>query len=253
GYGVGYFVSVNLVIIAVVSSGLILQRIRALNVQAVAAVSLYIFTPALVFDSLYEAEFNLGYMEILIFMFVLFYAMVFINKMLAKIWKWEQSTESAAILATGFMNSGNYGSRSTSSMSRALKNVMKMPTTYAAIIAIGFQLLHVPMSEAVLSTVSMVGDAAIPLMMVMLGMQLGSIVSMRNNWQVIISGVVLKMIAAPLIAFLFVWAFDVDPLIGAVLIIISAMPTAATTTMYAIEFDTEPDLVSSITFISTVL
>jgi len=285
---VGLFFSVILPIIAVFATGFILQRIRVLDVQAVAAVSIYIFTPALVFDSLYEAEFNLGYMEILVFMFVLFYAMVFLNKLLAKVWKWEQSTESAAILATGFMNSGNYGlpvvlfslgekavpyaifimvvqslqnnffgiyyaSRSTSGMSRALKNVMKMPTTYAAIIAIGFQLLHVPMPKPVLSTVSMVGDAAIPLMMVMLGMQLGSIVSMRNNWQVIISGVMLKMIAAPLIAFLFVWALDVDPLIGAVLIIISAMPTAATTTMYAIEFDTEPDLVSSITFISTVL
>src|SRR5699024_3827553 len=117
----------------------------------------------------------------------------------------------------------------------------------------GFQLLHVPMPEAVLSTVSIVGDAAIPLMMVMLGMQLGSIVSLRNNSQVIISGVVLKMIAAPLIAYLFVLVFEFDSLIGAVLIIISAMPTAATTTMYAIEFDTEPGLVSSITFISTVL
>src|SRR5699024_8376434 len=117
----------------------------------------------------------------------------------------------------------------------------------------GLQLLHVPMAEAVLSTVSMVGDAAIPLMMVILGMQLGSIVSMRNNCQVIISGAVVKMIAAPLIDFILVWAFDVDQFIGAVRIIISAMPTAATTTMYAIEFDTEPDLVSSITFISTVL
>src|SRR5699024_3749628 len=152
-------------------------------------VSLYIFTPALVFDSLYEAEFNLGYMEILIFMFVLFYAMVFVNKMLAKIWKWEQSTESAAILATGIMNSGNYGlpvvlfslgekavlyaifimvaqslqnnffgiyyaSRSTSGMCRALKNGMKMVSTYAAITAICFQLLHVQMPEAVLFSVS---------------------------------------------------------------------------------------------------
>src|SRR5699024_9172974 len=128
-------------------------------------------------------------------------------------------------------------------MLRTLKNVIKLRTTYAAIISIGFQLLHVPMPLCILSTTSMLGCDAIHLMMVMLGMQLGSIGSMRNNWQVIISGVVLKMIAAPLIAFLFVWAFDVDPLIGAVLIIISAMPTAATTTMYAIEFDTEPDLV----------
>ncbi|WP_255488132.1 hypothetical protein [Ornithinibacillus hominis] len=30
------------------------------------------------------------------------------------------------------------------------------------------------------------------------------------------------------------------------------MPSAATTTMYAIQFDTEPELVSSITLVSTL-
>src|SRR5699024_8716849 len=106
--------------------------------------------------------------------------------------------------------------------------------------------------DAIYSTLSMVGDAAIPVMMVMLGMQLGSITGLKLNWQVVTSAVTLKMIAAPLIAWVFVLFVDVDPVIAAVLIIISAMPTAATTTMYAIEFDTEPELVSSITLIATL-
>src|SRR5699024_1943756 len=144
-----------------------------------------ILTPALVFVSLYEAEFNSGYIVIIVYMFMLFYCMVGLNKLLEKIFHWQPKTESAAIPATGFMYSGNYGlpvvlfslgekavhyaifimvvqalqnnffgiyyaSRSTSGIKRAFKNVMKMPTTYAAIIAIGFQLLHVPMPEAVL-------------------------------------------------------------------------------------------------------
>src|SRR5699024_11018443 len=140
--------------------------------------SLYILSPALVFTALYEAEFSKDYLIIVIYMFVLFYFMVLLNKILAFIFKWEKSVESASILATGFMNSGNYGlpvvlfslgeralpfaifimvmqslqnnffgiyyaSRSTSGISRALKNVMKMPTTYAAIIAFLFQYLDV--------------------------------------------------------------------------------------------------------------
>src|SRR5699024_7789375 len=135
----------------------------------------------------------------------------------------------------------------------ALKNVMKMPTTYAAILAFILHSFHVHVPESIFSTISMVSDAAIPVMMVMLGMQLASITGLKLNWQVVISVVTLKIIAAPLIAFLFVSIIDIDPLIATVLIIISAMPTAATTTMYAIEFDTEPELVSSITFISTIL
>lgn len=284
----GLFLSVILPIMAVFASGFTLQRIRPLDVRSLSAVSLYILSPALVFVSLYEAEFDSGYIVILVYMFVLFYVMVILNKILAKVFKWKQKTESASILATGFMNSGNYGlpvvlfslgnaalpyaifimviqslqnnffgiyyaSRSTSGMSRALKNIMKMPTTYAAILAFIFHYFNTNVPDAIFSTLSMVGDAAIPVMMIMLGMQLGSIVGLKLDWQVVISGVTLKMIIAPLVAFLFVLVIDVDPLIAAVLIIISAMPTAATTTMYAIEFDTEPDLVSSITFISTLI
>lgn len=282
------FLSVILPIMAVFASGFILQRIRVLDVKSVSAVSLYILSPALVFVTLYEAEFNRGFLVVLIYMFVLFYIMVALNKILAKIFKWEPNTESASILATGFMNSGNYGlpvvlfsvgnaavpyavfimivqtlqnnffgiyyaSRSTSGMSRAMKNVMKMPTTYAAILAFIFHYFSIGIPDGIYSTMSMVGDAAIPVMMVMLGMQLGSITGLKLNWQVVTSSVILKMIAAPLFACLFVWIVDVDPVIALVLIIISAMPTAATTTMYAIEFDTEPELVSSITLISTLL
>lgn len=283
----GLFLTVILPIMAVFASGFILQRIRVLDVRSVSAVSLYILSPALVFVSLYEAEFDKGYLIILIYMFILFYSMVLLNKILAKLFKWNTKIESASILATGFMNSGNYGlpvvlfslgqaavpyaifimvfqslqnnffgiyyaSRSTSGVKRAFINVMKMPTTYAAIFAFILQSFNIVVPEAIFSTLTMVGDAAVPVMMIMLGMQLGSIMGIKLNWQVVISGVTLKMIVAPLIAFLFVHTIDIDPLIASVLIIISAMPTAATTTMYAIEFDTEPDLVSSITFISTV-
>ncbi|WP_067728979.1 AEC family transporter [Oceanobacillus damuensis] len=282
------FLNVIIPIMAVFASGFILQRIRLLDVKSVSAVCLYILSPALVFVTLYDAEFDMGFLIIVIYMFVLFYIMVLINKVLAKIFKWEPNTESASILATGFMNSGNYGlpvvlfsvgsaalpyaifimvvqalqnnffgvyyaSRSTSGMKRAVENVLKMPTTYAAILAFIFQFFSIGVADSVHSTLSMVGEAAIPVMMIMLGMQLGSITGLKLNWQVVISAVTLKMVIAPIIAFIFVWVFNVEPLIATVLIIISAMPTAATTTMYAIEFDTEPELVSSITFISTLI
>ncbi|MBT2600210.1 MULTISPECIES: AEC family transporter [Oceanobacillus] len=282
------FIEVILPIMAVFASGFILQRIRLLDVKSVSAVSLYILTPALVFVTLYDATFDSGFLIILIYMFVLFFIMVFINKLLAKIFGWNSNKESAAILATGFMNSGNYGlpvvlysigpaavpyaifimvvqalqnnffgvyyaSRSTSGMKKAVKNVLKMPTTYAAVFAFVCSWVSITIPDFIHSTLTMVGDAAIPVMMIMLGMQLGSLIGLKLDWQVVLSSVSLKMIIAPLIAWLFVIIIDVDPLIASVLIIISAMPTAATTTMYAIEFDTEPELVSSITFISTIV
>lgn len=284
----GLFFTVILPIISVFAVGFILQRVKALHIKSISSLSIYILTPALVFTSLYKADFNASYMTILIYMFSLFYAMVLLNKIIAKIFKWDKKVESASILATGFMNSGNYGlpvvlfslgekalpyaifimviqslqnnffgvyyaSRSTSGIARSIKMVFKMPTTYAAIFAFVFQYFQITVPESILSTTSMVGDAAIPVMMIMLGMQLGTVIHKKPNWHVVISGVVLKMVIAPMIAFVFVLFVGMDPLVGIVLIIISAMPTAATTTMYAIEFDTEPELVSMITLISTLL
>ena len=282
------FIEVILPIMAVFAAGFILQRLRAMDVRSVSAVTLYILSPALVFITLYDAQFDRGFLIIVIYMFILLGIMVIVNKILAKIFKWTPNIESASILATGFMNSGNYGlpvvlfsvgpaalpyavfimvvqglmnnffgiyyaSRGTNGMRYALRNVMKMPTTYAAILGVLFQYLSIPVADSLHSMISMVGEAAIPVMMLVLGMQLGSMTSLRLNWQVIISAVSLKMVAAPIIGFIFVLLVDVDPIIGMVIIIISAMPTAATTTMYAIEFDTEPELVSSITFIATAI
>jgi len=281
------FFNVILPIIAVFAAGFVLQRIRVLDVKSVSAVTLYILSPAMVFTGLYEAEFNSGYIVIIVFMFVLLFFMIIVNKILAKSLKWSPNVESASILATGFMNSGNYGlpvvlstlgpqsmsyavfimviqglqnnffgiyyaSRGTSGMKRALINVMKMPVTYAAVLAFIFQLFAWEIPTPIYSTITMVGNAAIPVMMIMLGMQLGSMIKVKWNWQVISIATILKMVIAPAFAFLFVLVFNVDPLVAGVLIIISAMPTAATTTMYAIEFDTEPELVSSITFVATV-
>lgn len=284
----GLFFQVVLPIMAVFGSGFILQRIRILDVKSLATTSIYIFLPTLVFTTLYESSFNQGYTYIIVFAFFLLFMMIVINKILARVFKWNQSVESGSILTTAFMNGGNYGvpvilysigeaampyaiffmvlqslvmnvfgvyyaSRSTSGFSRAFKTIFKMPATYAAVLAFLLQAIPWEIPESIYSTLTMVADAAIPLMMVMLGMQLASITSLKFNWQVILSAVGVRMVVSPLLAFLFVWILPIEPVLASVIIIVAAMPSAATTTMYAIEFDSEPDLVSSITLVTTLI
>ena len=76
------FLNVILPIIAVFAAGYILQKIRLLDVKSVSAVSIYILMPALVFVGLYDADFDSSYVVVLIYMFVLFFLMVFLNKIL---------------------------------------------------------------------------------------------------------------------------------------------------------------------------
>ncbi|MHA6251550.1 AEC family transporter [Oceanobacillus sp. CAU 1775] len=282
------FIEVILPIIFVFIAGFTLQKFRAMDVRSISAMTIHILAPALIFITLYDTTFDRSYLVIIVFMFVLLGFVVLSNKILKRIFGWSPQIESASILASGFLNAGNYGlpvvlfslgpavlpyavfimviqglmnnffgiyyaSRGKSGVKQALLNVMKMPTTYAAMLGILFQVLEIPLTESLHSMISIVGEASIPVMMLVLGMQLGTMTALRLNWQVIISSVSIKMIASPIIAYVFVSLIEIDPLVGTLLIIISAMPTAATTTMYAIEFDTEPELVSSITFIATVV
>lgn len=281
------FFNVILPVIAVFGVGFILQRFKPIDIRAVSTLFIYVFLPALVFTKLYEAKFDKSYTILLIFAFVQLGLMIGLSKLAKHIFKWSHSVESASILTAGFMNAGNYGvpvimfaiggealpyaiffmviqtmfmnsfgvyyaSRSSSGIRQAVTKVFTLPATYAALIAIILQNISWEIPETVYSTLSMVGGAAIPVMMVILGMQLASITSIKFNWQVILSTVSIRMLIGPFIAFGFITLIDVDPIVAAVLLIVAAMPSAATTTMYAIQFDTEPELVSSITLVSTL-
>lgn len=227
-------------------------------------------------------------MNIVIFSFILMFLLIFITKGYTLIRKTPRSVESGLILSTAFMNSGNYGApiilfaygtagfhysvsllvlhaimmnffgvyyaaRGKAGIKTAVKSVLAMPTTYAVVIAIGFQLLHVPIAQNILSAIDLVADATIPVVMLILGMQLAVIQLKDFQWEKVTVGVVIRLFLSPLIAYLIVQFMTMDPLLEKVLVITSAMPSAVNTVMYALQFDTEPELVSSITLITTLL
>lgn len=268
--------------------GYVLQRARFLDVKSISTMAIYVFLPALVFKNLYESTFDQRFMILFLFAFLLLTALILINKIIATLFGWSKATESASMLASAFMNAGNYGapivyfgfgeeafpyaiflmvvqsllmnsfgiyyaSRGKRSIGQAVLTIFKMPATYAAIFAFLLQKSHIELSDATYSMIGLLADGSIPVMMVVLGMQLASIKGLEMNWQVVSTSVVLKMFISPLLAFLFVQLFSVEPILGSVMIIISAMPTAVTTTLFAVEFDAKPNLVSTITLITTVM
>lgn len=268
--------------------GYILQRLRFLDVKSISTMAIYIFLPALVFTNLYEATFNRAFAILFVFAIFLLFALIVLNMLLAKLFGWSKATESASMLSSVFMNSGNYGipiiyfgvgeaafpyavffmviqsllmnsfgvyyaSRGTSSFLHALKKILKMPATYAMLAAFLFQVSSISIPESVYSMIDLLADGSIPVMMVVLGMQLASITGLEMNWQVVTSSVVMRMFISPILAVLFITVFPVDPMLGSVMIIVSAMPTAVTTTLFAVEFDAKPNLVSTITLITTLM
>lgn len=135
----------------------------------------------------------------------------------------------------------------------AVIKVFKMPVTYAAILGIIFQLFGIPISESLDGSISMIGEASIVIIMIILGMQLATIQLTTIDYPKLTINLVVKMIISPLIALLLVALMPIDLASKQILIILAAMPAAANTTLLAVHFDTKPELVSSATFISTLL
>jgi predicted permease len=219
---------------------------------------------------------------------LLLFSLLIINKIYARLRKYPQSVESGLILGTAFMNSGNYGApiilfaygelgfaysisflvlqaiimnffgvyyaaRGAYGIGKALETVLKMPATYAVLIALALQGLDIEMPSNIFSAIDLVAEATIPIVMIVLGMQLAEIKLRQFQWGKIWYGVAVRMVASPLIAFGLIQFIPMEPLLQKVLIVSAAMPSAATTTMYAVQFDAEPDLVSSITLITTLV
>ncbi|MFC0557434.1 AEC family transporter [Halalkalibacter alkalisediminis] len=208
--------------------------------------------------------------------------------MYAKIKNYSQSIESGMILSTAFMNSGNYGApiilfaygeigfaysvsflvlqaiimnffgvyyaaRGKAGIGVALKSVFEMPATYAVLVALVLKSLNWDIPNNLFLTIDIIAEATVPTVMVILGMQLAQIKWDKFNWGYITYGVFVRLIISPIIALAIVMMFPFDPLLAKVLIVSAAMPSAATIVMYAVQFNSEPKLVSSITLITTLV
>ncbi|MBH0230676.1 AEC family transporter [Halobacillus yeomjeoni] len=282
------FFQVVLPVILVFFAGFVLQKVLKLEIKSISTVALYIMLPCLVFETFYDATFDRDYLMMVVFSILLLFAIVLINKVAAKLLNYDTPTESGLILSTAFMNAGNYGApivlfafgeegfvysvsflvlqqivmnffgvyyaaKGSAGISMAVKTVLKMPPTHAVWLALLFKYMNVPISENLMSSIQLVGNATIPTVMILLGMQLANITVKNLAWDKISYAASLRLIGSPLIAWALTVVLPMGDMMANVLIISAAMPSAATTTMYAVQFDSKPDLVSSITLITTVL
>ncbi|MED4124891.1 AEC family transporter [Halalkalibacterium halodurans] len=281
------FFQVVLPVILVFFIGFIVQKWRDVDIKPISTVAVYILTPSLVFRTFYEAELNLQYLYMFLFAMLLLFALIAINKVYAVLRGYSQATESGLVLSTAFMNSGNYGApiilfaygntgfafavsfmvlqsvimnffgvyyaaRGKAGVRMAIRAVMQMPATYAVIVALALQAIPVEIPANFLMTVDIIAEATVPTVMIILGMQLAMIKWEHFDWSKITYGTILRLIVSPLIAFGITLVFPFDPLLAKVLIVSAAMPSAATIVMYAVQFQAEPRLVTSITLITTL-
>ncbi len=266
-----------------------IQNKCGLDIRSLTLPALHIMIPALVFTTFYEATLDGTYAYILIYGLLLMVSLVFIVRVFTNLLGLTPAEESAFQLSTVFMNNGNFGvpiilfafgdevlsyglaimvlhlcymstfgiyfaARGKYSLWNSFLGVLKMPVVHATVLAFVLKLPGMPAVPGnFYESIELLANAAIPLVLLVLGMQLAEITVTNMEWNKVASAVVIRLVISTLIAVVIVFLLPVSELLGKVMIVQAAMPTAVVTTLYAVEFDCHPDFVSTVAFFTTLI
>ncbi|PYZ92623.1 hypothetical protein CR194_13210 [Salipaludibacillus keqinensis] len=288
------FLLILLPIFSVFLIGYIGQKRIGFDTKQLSTMALYLMSPFLVFRTFYVNTISIDYVYLILYTLGLSTALLFTAWVVGKVKKWDAAKRSGVMLASSFMNNGNYGAPLAlfvfgavgldiaiilmvlqqllmctvgifiaasgnkdqdvgAGSSMALKSVFRMPILYAALLGLALQVMNISLSSLIFQTVDFVADAAIPTIMIILGMQLAKTKIKTVKIEPTVMTVLIRLVASPVIAFLIVKAMPIDETWKEIMILMAATPTSANITLYALQFDTEPEFVSTATLITTVL
>lgn len=271
--------------------GYISQKLLNMDIKSISAMSLYILLPLLTFDTFYRNELTVDYLYLFIFSIIITVILIGITVLAGWFMKSTKEDISAILLGALFPNSGNYGAPvmlfalgavafdyaivlmvlhgfiistvgifiasfgggATISVKDAIVSIFRIPVIYGAIAGIAFQLGNITIDEKLMDIIQMTGNAAIPVVMLILGMQLAQIKKENFELKNINAVIFIRMIISPVVAMILVLFMPVDETMKMVFIVLNAMPVAANSTMLAVQFNVKPNLVSFSTLITTLL
>jgi malate permease and related proteins len=283
----GIFVNVVLPVFIVAGFGFAMERRYRIPVVPINQIVLYLLMPCFIFNSL--LAFDLRSEEPLrvgAFIVLLTLVMLAVAAAVALAMRLDRRTASALMLTAAFPNLGNYGlsvvllafgqegvrygtillafqmlfsltlavfiaSSGHASLRDSLVQVVRQPVLYAVAAALFFGLSGTPVPAFANAAIGLAGQAAIPMMLLALGMQIsgtGRIEEPRLTAVAVILRLVLGAVLGALLA-------DALGLIGvarSVMIVGAAMPTAVFTTLTATRYGTRPRFVTDVVVWSTL-
>lgn len=275
-------------IFVVAGFGFALQRWQRLDKRVLSRVVLNVFSPCLVFSSLISSELPAPeLLELAAFALLNILAMGIVALIAAQLLRLNRSQTMAFLIVLMFVNGGNYGltlnqfryggeglaravvyytmstltvytlglfiaSMGQLSWRDSLKRLAQFPVVYAAVLAVIVYSLDLTLPLPLLRSIEVAGAGAIPVMLVVLGMQLADLRRM-TDWRLALPAVFLRLLAGPVVALGMISLLGLQGLGRSTSIIEASMPTAVLTIVLATEFDLQPTAVTSIVVLSTLL
>lgn len=269
-------------------AGVVLARRLQVEPRPISQAIFYIFSPCLVFTLLIQSRLTNGDILRMVGFNGLIAVLTGLLAFAAgRLMRLDRRTLAAVLLTTMFVNAGNFGlpviqfafgdtalafaslyfvansilaytlgvviaSLGSMKFSDALLNLFKVPTVYAVALALVFVWTGWKLPLPLERTTTLLGEAALPSMLLVLGLQFPRI-QLSGNLKplALVNG--LRLLAGPLLALAVNLLLGLQGPARQAGILQSAMPAAVLTTVLATEYDVEPSFVTAVVFTTTLL
>jgi predicted permease len=284
------FVNNLLPILLAAGAGFAIGRTLHPDIRSASRLTFYIFSPCLVFTSLINVEIAAGeFGKLALFTISVSATMAVLAFVCGRALGAGRQLAASLIVASVFVNSGNYGlaankfafgdiglaramvcfvfstiimytsgvliaSLGKLSMARALRNLLTVPAVYGLLAAAIVRWAGLKVPLFVDRSVSMLSDAAIPMMLVVLGLQIAQArVWPRNRVGLIGAAAALQLVATPLLALAIAHWIGLSGVSRQAAVLQSAMPAAVIATILAVEYDLDVTLVTGTVVVTTLV
>jgi predicted permease len=284
------FVNNLLPILLSAGAGFALGRTLRPDIKAASRMTFYVFSPCLVFTSLARVGIAGGeFGKLALFTIAVSGVVGMLAWMCGRLLGAQRQVLASLVLASALANNGNYGLPATkfafgdealaralvcfvfstvviytagiliasmgkSSAAQALRNLLGVPAFYGLIAAgiVRGGEVHVPLF--VDRAVSLLSEAAIPVMMVILGLQIAEIRAWPRRRAALIGAAgFLQLVVTPLVGLALAGLIGLSGPARQAAVLQSAMPAAVLTTVLAVEYELDTELISGTLLVTTVL
>jgi len=275
-------------IFLVAGLGFWLRRGLKLSVKPLSSVVFNAFSPCLVFSALVGSQLPAGELtDLALFALLSILFMALVAWLAGRILRFSRVKTVTLMIVVMFVNGGNFGltlnqlrygeaglsravvyfvvstalvytvgvfiaSAGRLSLRDALRRLARIPPLYAVVLALLVYGFQVTVPAPLMSAIDIAAAGAIPVMIVILGMQLADL---RDFSALRFAGLAafLRLIVAPVAAVGLAALIGLQGLNRSTAIIEASMPTAVITTVIATEFELSGPVVTSVVAITTIL
>jgi len=275
-------------IFLIAAVGFILARRFRVDVRVLSRVTFNALAPCLVFNLIVTSHLSAGELgRIVAFTLLLVAVLGVVARLAALPFRLDRPELAAFLIVVMFSNAGNYGlsvvlfafgrdvlaravvyfvtsallmysvgvvvaSSGRSSIGRAAQGLLKVPAMWGLVAAALLLWTGARLPTGVERPIELLSSAAIPTMLLVLGMQLE-----RSAWParpgLVATAALLTLVVAPVLGFALAALLGLTGAARQAVIVESAMPSAVITTILALEFDVAPAFVTAVVVVTTAV